>query len=222
MSAQNFDREQVDLDNLQVYDGLKEKIGEGNYTQGDVAEDYGKFEAINLVDSGVIADHGEQEYLMRESRIPEADKQAEYINSGPKDAAKAAGAGLMTAALPGVSGYMAISSGGDPLWVATSMVSTGAVSGTIRNMGKMAASGLGRRAVKGKLKRTYDLSAVAEEDYTLQVLDDQDFEQEAFERSEEQDVEVREPQVVVRSREVPYDGIDEELNEEMLEPDDEK
>ncbi len=224
-----------DMDDLEVYDGIVESIEEGDYTQKDVAEDYGKFEAVNLLGEGTIVDHNERELNIRESRIPEADRSAEHMNNGLKDAGKAAAYTAGLTALPAGTGYMAIESGGEPFWVFGSMFSTAMFAESITNGAKQAVEGVVRRAVKSKVGRSYDFGAVAEEDYELNLVDDAEFQEMAFEYDDDEDVEVRQPKVIVGAGRVnPQTGEvemeeepltpeeEQELREDMLEPEDDE
>lgn len=214
-----------EMEDLQVYDGIVENIEDGDYTQKDVAEDYGKFEAVNLLGSGTIVDHNDREFNLRESRIPEADRSAEHINDGLKDAGKSAAYTAGLAAIPTGAGYMAIESGGDPFWVVGSMFSASFVAESIADGVQNFANGVARRAAKAKVGRSYDFNAVAEEDYELNLVDDAEFRQLAFQYEGDEDVEVRQPRMMVTAARVdPETGEvqEEELSEEWLEPSDDE
>ncbi len=211
-------------DELEEYEGIVENIEDGDYTQKDVAEDYGKFEAVNLVSSGTIVDHNEREFNIRDSRIPEAEKTASYMNNGLKDAGKAAAYAAGNASLPVAMGYMAVDSGGDPFWVGTSIFSTALVADSISEAGKQAIEGIARRLSKSSINRRYDFGAVAEEDYELNIVDDEEFRELAFAYADDDDIEVRQPSVTVHAAKVGpaaggFEEEEEELSEEMLEED---
>lgn len=230
MSSQTYD-----FDDLQVYDGIEEALQDSDYTFGDLAEDYGTFEAVTLTEQGTIADHGEHELFVRASRIPDADMEAAYFNTGLRDAGRSVARTVASTALPTATGFMAIESGGDPLWVGGTIAASTAVSRNIRNGISGTVAGLARSKHKHDKKRQYRLDKVAEEDYTLDIIGDPEYTQKMMESSEMDDVDVRDQGILmVQSGPLPgeveeeeykrFEGEIEELEEEdfgqVLDPED--
>lgn len=215
MNSQSYD-----FDDLQVYDGIEEAVQDEDYTFGDLAEEYGTFEAVTLTEQGTIADHGEHELFVRESRVPDAEMEARYFNTGLRDAGRNAARTVASAALPTVTGLMAVESGGDPLWVGGAIASGAAVSDNIKRgiMGTVA--GLARRKEKHNTQRQYRLDKVAEEDYTLDIIADPAYSQKMMESSGMDDVEVRDQGVVMVGRAPFPEEVEEEEFGQALEPQD--
>lgn len=215
-----MDPRSYDFDDLEVYDGIMEAVQDEDYTFGDLAEEYGAFEAVNLTRSGTIADHSEQELVLRESRVPDAEMQAAYINDGLRDAAKNAARAVSSMSLPGVTGFMAVESGGDPVWVSGAIASTAIVSENVKRGALMAKEGVSRHRMKKDFEREYRLEKVAEEDYDMDIVSDSEYNRKIMDSSGMDNVDVRDHGVVVSGRVEEAEEVEEEeFDGDVLEPD---
>jgi hypothetical protein len=211
------------FDKLEVYDDIDEAVSDGEYTFGDLAEEYGAFEAVNLTKHGTIADHGERELIVRESRIPDAEIQASYINDGLRDAGKGAAKAAASMALPSATGVMAIESGGNPLWVAATVFSSAAISNTVRRSFHQVIDGISRRDKKSEFEKERRTEKIAEEDYILDIVSDADYNHRLEKYSSRDNVDIRDHE---HNRAVQDEFLEEEEMEgkefegEILEPED--
>lgn len=209
-----------DFDELRVYENIEEALDNEDYTFGDLAEEYGTFEAVNLTNKGTIADHSERELFVRGSRIPEAEMEAAYIQDGLQDAGRNIARAAAGAMVPGVAGFLAVETGGDPLWVGAAIASTAAETGTIKDSAIRTVKGLYRRKMEHDFERQYELNRVAEEDYALGIIGDAEYSRKIMETSDTDDVDIRDQGVLMAGTTSlsPEEVEEEEFNGDLLEP----